>query len=239
MNRPIQIFAIGGGGFTEMGKNGSDDMMLEDYLLAMSGPAQQVSIGYVGHAGGDDPVRLEAFNKRFECCLSTKRLGLDADAATAWEFFTSLDIVYVGGGSTIAMLKHWSETGIAKALRPAAKDGLILSGVSAGAICWFSNLLLGTVKDGFALHSGLGLLAGSACPHYGNDPIRRAAYEAEILASRLSPGLAIDDGVGIKIVDGVVVDIVCARGTAGNAYHVEPGGEEARVTPLQSGHRLA
>ena len=58
----------------------------------------------------------------------------------------NLDILYVGGGATAAMLAHWQKTGIAKALIAAANASLILSGVSAGAICWFSELLLGTAK---------------------------------------------------------------------------------------------
>jgi peptidase E len=85
-------------------------------------------------------------------------------------FFAGSDILYVGGGTTTAMLSHWRKSGIADLLLAATRRGLVASGVSAGAICWFSDLLLKTEDDcfepQFEQHKGLGLIAGSACPHF-------------------------------------------------------------------------
>ena len=98
----------------------------------------------------------------------------------------NLDILYVGGGATKKMLAHWQRTGMCKILIEAARGGLILSGVSAGAICWFSELLLGSDKDGYSLHRRSRPVAGSACPHFGNEPPRKRAFEQQIANGRLA-----------------------------------------------------
>jgi len=234
----VQIFAVGGGGFTDPEGVCADDRRLEDYLLALAGPVSRLRIGYIGHASNDDPVRVAAFHHRFQYCTSTTILNLNATAADAGAFLEKLDIIYVGGGRTTMMLDHWRETGIAEELLAAADRGVILSGVSAGAICWFSDLLLGTAEDGYDCYPGLGLLGGSACPHYINEPPRRAAYDSHIASGQLAAGLAIDDGVGVLISGGVVIDIVRARADAGNAYYVVPHQTGVDVQPLQAGHCL-
>ena len=234
----VQIFAVGGGGFTDPEGVCADDRNLEDYLLALAGPVSRLRIGYIGHASNDDPIRIAAFHHRFQYCASTAILDIEATAAAASAFLAELDMLYVGGGRTAMMLDHWRNTGIAEELLAAADRGVILSGVSAGAICWFSDLLLGTAEDGYEVHCGLGLLGGSACPHYRNEPPRRAAYDHHIASGQLAAGLAIDDGVGVHISDGVVIDIVRARADAGNAYHVAPHQTGVDVQPLQAGHHL-
>lgn len=212
----VQIFAVGGGGFTHEQTSEDNDFMLEDYLLALSSPSPH--IGYIGHASNDDPDRISAFYARFEGVAHTSHLLIEADATAAEAFVADLDILYVGGGSTIKMLSHWREAGIDTVMLAAGRRGMILSGVSAGAICWFEQLLVGTAEDGYILTAGLGLVGGSVCPHYSNEPSRKIAYEAQIMAGNLLPGVAIDDGVGVHIKDGAIADIV--RAGAGDAYFV-------------------
>ena len=239
MTKPVQIFAVGGGGFTHPEDGWPEDSILEDRLLDLAGPKSRLQIGYIGHASNDNPVRINAFHARFRDCAGTKVLSLNADRAAADTFLTDLDILYVGGGTTTAMLAHWRNTGIGDAIVAAAKRGLILGGVSAGAICWFSELLLGTAKDGYDLHAGLGLLAGSACPHFSNEPERRQAFELQVANGHLAPGIAIDDGVGVHFSDGVVIEIVRARGGAANAYSVTRHQSGVEINPLHPGHCMS
>lgn len=49
----------------------------------------------------------------------------------------SSDLVYVGGGNTANLLAMWRVHGVDRALHDAWSDGVVLCGVSAGAICWF------------------------------------------------------------------------------------------------------
>jgi peptidase E len=156
-------------------------------------------------------------------------------------FLQDLDILYVGGGTTTTMLSHWRETGIVDLLVAEIRLGLVASGVSAGAICWFSDLLLKTEDDcleaQFELSKGLGLIAGSACPHFNSEPARKQAFEAAIASRQLQSGIAIDDGVGVHIINGVVAEIVRAR-SSGSAYLLAPDGNMNTHQPLTHGHRL-
>lgn len=232
---PVQIFAVGGGGFTDQQDGWPGDGVLEDRLLAVLGPADTVRIGYIGHASEDDEGRISAFYRRFSQCAATSHLPLKADCATAAAFLSEVDMLYVGGGSTTRMLGHWRATGIAKQLAAAAHRGVVMAGVSAGAICWFDDLLLGTAEEGYALCPGLGLLVGSACPHYHNEMPRKEAYDSHILAGTLTSGLAIDDGVAVLITDGVVTAIERARGAGEDAYFVGAEAGGLQMQPLQLG----
>jgi cyanophycinase-like exopeptidase len=46
------------------------------------------------------------------------------------------DVIYVGGGSTANLLALWRAHGLGVALRDAWSSGSVLSGVSAGMVCW-------------------------------------------------------------------------------------------------------
>ena len=238
MINPVQIFAVGGGGFTHPEDNYPHDAILEDQLLALAGPIAEVRIGYIGHARNDNPAKIEMFYKRFDGCAKITTLPLEANPSEARSFLNDLDILYVGGGATKKMLAHWQKIGICKILTKAARGGLILSGVSAGAICWFSELLLGSAKDGYSLHKGLGLLAGSACPHFSNETPRKRAFEQRMAKRHLAAGIAIDDGVAIHICDGIVTNIIRARGASANAYFVKSNRNKVEVKPLDLGHQV-
>ena len=237
MSGLVQIFAVGGGGFTHSQDGGGRDALLEDRLLALVGSVTKLKIGYIGHAKNDRADRLTAFYARFVGCARTTHLPITADAAMAQDFLQDLDILYVGGGTTTAMLSHWRKSGIADLLVAAIRQGLFASGVSAGAICWFSDLLLKMEDDCFQQHKGLGLIAGSACPHFSSEPDRKQAFEAAIASRQLQSGIAIDDGVGVHIINGVVAEIARAR-SSGSAYLLAPDGDMNTQQPLMRGHRL-
>lgn len=49
------------------------------------------------------------------------------------------DVIYVGGGNTRNMLVLWKEWGLDYTLKKAYEEGVILAGLSEGAICWFEE----------------------------------------------------------------------------------------------------
>ncbi len=73
----------------------------------------------------------------------------------------SSDIIYVGGGDTHFMLSEWKKYGVDIALKKAYENGIVLSGLSAGAICWFEAF-----KSSGEIGKGLGLISGGAEPHW-------------------------------------------------------------------------
>ena len=236
--KQLQIFAAGGGGFTHPNNGWPDDSLIEDALISTVGLASQVRIGFFGHASNDDEEKIKSFYKRFEKCKEACHLPLTASATAAKSFLSKIDILYVGGGATNEMLEHWRKTGIDKALKEAATTGLVLSGVSAGAVCWFDELLLTTNDCEFGFFKGLGVLQGSACPHFNNEPLRKKAFEEHILKGRIAAGVAIDDGVAVHIIDGYVSQVITSRKDGSLAYFVDKEHGKLTLHPLLVGQKL-
>jgi peptidase E len=145
------------------------------------------------------------------------------------EHALSRDLIYVGGGNTANMLALWRLHGFDAVLREAWERGVVLAGVSAGMICWFEA----GVTDSFGpqlegMRDGLGLLPGSACPHYDGEERRRPVYTS-LVADGFPPGWAAEDGVALHFAGTDLREAVTWRGGA-RAYRVEAGGE----TPLDA-----
>jgi len=134
------------------------------------------------------------------------------------------DVILVCGGNTANMLAVWRLHGFDAILREAWQAGVVLTGWSAGMICWFEA----GVTDSFGpelapLHDGLGLLPGSACPHYDGEELRRPVY-TELVANGFPPGIALDDDAGAHYVGRELREVIAARdGACG--YQVGPDGE--------------
>jgi peptidase E len=98
--------------------------------------------------------------------------------------------------------------------------------VSAGAICWFE----GGTTDSFGpdlrpFTDGLGLLAGSYCPHYDSEPGRRPLFTSLVAAGRLPAGIACDDGAGAHFIDDELHAVVSGLpGAAGYLVRPDSGG---------------
>jgi dipeptidase E len=138
------------------------------------------------------------------------------------------DVILVGGGNTANMLAVWRVHGFDAILREAWEAGVVLTGWSAGMICWFEA----GVTDSFGpqlegLRDGLGFLPGSACPHYDGEELRRPVY-TRLVREGFPAGIALDDGAGAHYVGTELRAVVAMPGSGG--YAVGPDGEE----PLES-----
>ena len=51
----------------------------------------------------------------------------------------SADIIYAGGGNTLLMMRVWRQLGVDTLLKAAYENGTVLTGISAGSICWFES----------------------------------------------------------------------------------------------------
>jgi cyanophycinase-like exopeptidase len=87
------------------------------------------------------------------------------------------DLIYVGGGNTVAMLAVWREFGFDSVLRQAYENGTVLSGISAGAICWFEHYITDSIPGG-GTRDGLGFLRGTFCPHLDSEAWRQPMLQA-------------------------------------------------------------
>ena len=205
------IVALGGGGFSDAGAL----TPLDHFLLELSGKSRP-RVCFLGTASGDPDRYAAMFYRAYAPVAEASDLVLfGAPTREQVERLAEQDIVFVGGGSTANMLAVWRLHGVDEVLRKAAEQGTILAGISAGAVCWFEACL----TDSFgvqlaALDDGLGILAGSACPHLGGEPLRRGRYVEEIAAGRLPDGYGIDDGAALHFVGtelyGVVSEVAGA-----------------------------
>jgi dipeptidase E len=209
------IIALGGGGFscgTEPG--------LDRYILEQSGLGNP-RIGFVPTASAEDPAYIIKFYQRFStlaCRPSHLRFFDRTPDLLAWAL--AQDIIFVGGGNTKSMLAVWQAWGFDDVLRQAMQQGVLLAGISAGAICWFESGVTDSYSDHLSAIKGLGFLPGSCCPHYSDDVARRPAFEQMLTQGEICDGIAIDDGVAVHFVDGKLTRIV--QGKAGvSAYQVQ------------------
>jgi peptidase E len=153
------------------------------------------------------------------------------DPRSLREIVLAHDVVYVGGGSLRNLLAIWAAHGLDVVLREAWESGIVLAGLSAGAMCWFAG---GCTKS-FGPpepNAGLGLLPGSLTVHADGEPERLPVWLECVRTGELPGGWAADDGVGLVFEGTELTRVVTARpGTT--ALRVDAvGGELVR-------HRLA
>jgi dipeptidase E len=214
------IVGLGGGGSTEQ-----ETRRLIDYVIGLA-EKDEPGVCLVPTAVGDDAsVTLRLLD------LMPKRARTSHVEFFPWppEELRSLilaqDVIFVGGGSTANMLAIWRVHGFDAILREAWEQGIVLTGWSAGMICWYEA----GVTDSFGpqlegMRDGLGFLAGSACPHYDGEELRRPIY-TKLVADGFPPGIAADNGVGARYEGTELAEIVSVREGA-QGYRVEPGGEK-------------
>jgi peptidase E len=145
-------------------------------------------------------------------------------------------MVFVGGGNTKSALAVWREWGFDLVLKRALEAGILLSGMSAGAMCWFQQGLTDSFwGPEYRPLTCLGLLPGGCGVHYGSDAKRRAALHAAIAARAIAPSIAIDDYAAVLYHDGELSRVVSWRDDA-SAYQVslhDGHAKETRYEPEQ------
>ena len=124
------------------------------------------------------------------------------------------DVIYVGGGNTKSMLAVWREWDIPRLLRRAWGMGIVLTGISAGAICWFKTGVTDSAAVGLTGLPCLGFLPGTCCPHFDGEAERRPALHRLVAAGKVSRALALDDGAAAHFVGNSLTRIVSSRAHA-------------------------
>ena len=217
-----QIIAMGGGSFTVEPEN----PRLERYVLAQT-RKRNPKICFLGTATGDADTYVARFYESFTKlgCRPT-HIPLFARTPDLRKALLSQDVIYVGGGNTKSMLAVWREWGIPAILREAWRRGIVLTGVSAGAICWFRTGVTDSWAHRLAALPGLGFLPGTCCPHYDGEKERRPAAHRLVAARHVSTTLALDDGAAAHFVGRTLVRVVSARPMA-RGYEVRRKGAAA------------
>ena len=200
------IFAMGGGGFTME----PDNTVLDDYILRLARrPMPRVC--FLPTASGDPLDHITRFYEAFSDLpceptdLSLFRLG--RRPVDLRRLLHAQDVVYVGGGSMRNMLAIWRVHELDAILRECWARGIVLAGLSAGAMCWFEAGISKSRGPAEPV-SGLGLLPGSLSVHYDGEPERRPAYLAAVASGEVPEGFGADDGVGLLFREGRLERVV-------------------------------
>lgn len=158
----------------------------------------------------------------------------------------SADIIYVGGGNTLQMMRIWRRLGVDKLLLSAYENGTVLSGISAGAICWFdsghsdSMSFYNPRKWKYINVRGLGLINGIHCPHYNSMTrgIPRRKHFRDMIRKTGGIGIAIENNCAIEFLDGRFYRVISSKSYS-RAYRVCKVGGEVVAEQIREQKQLA
>lgn len=218
------IVALGGGGFSME----PDNPLLDDFILSLS-RHKPARVCFIPTASAESAAYIAKFYRAFSGrrCIPTDLTLFDspslprrpAQTRDLAAFVAAQDVFYVGGGNTANLLAVWRAHGLDRLLRRAWQAGAVLSGISAGMLCWFQ----GGITDSFGgfrpLNDGLGLLRGTACPHFDGEPKRQEAFR-QLIARGAPAGCAAEDGVALHFTGKRLKEAVSSRPKA-LAYYVQ------------------
>jgi peptidase E len=231
MNR--HIVATSSGGFVADDRYGARPGPLLQYVAELSG-ASAPKVCALHTATGDDAARRAGFYAAVAGAgWRPSHLALipmpNVDDVRA--HLLDQDVIWVGGGSVAALMVVWRLHGLDEVLREAWVAGVVLTGGSAGSLCWHT----GGTTDSFGPQlrpwtDGLGLVRGSTCPHYDSEQRRRPLYQRLVREGALDPGVATDDGVGLHYTaEGELTEVLADREDA-FGWRVDHDGE-TRLEP--------
>jgi dipeptidase E len=225
--RQRQIIAIGGGGFYRDAEN----LALENYVIQQTGAAE-ARVAFVPTASGEPDHYVSSFYAAF------LRLGCRPSVLTFFKrtpelrsFLLNQDVIYVGGGNTKTLLAVWRDWGVTEILREAWEAGVVLTGVSAGAICWFEQGLTDSFSNELRPLDCLGFLPGSCCPHYDGEPQRRPSYHRLLASGEINAGVAIEDWSGVHFVGSEIHRVIASKRGA-RAYSMRAVYGSVQEVPL-------
>ena len=192
------------------------------YMLDLTGQ-KRPKLCLLATAGGDDPAWMRVF---YDACSDQDvepghlQLFPMPNHPDIEDYILGQDAIWVGGGSVVNLLAVWQAHDLHRILRRAWEAGIILGGISAGAICWSA----GGTTDSYGpelrpVINTYNLLPYSLGVHYDSEEQRRPLFQKLIGKGVLPEGYATDDGVALHFVDEQLYKTVSQEAGKG-AYHV-------------------
>lgn len=210
-----KIIAIGGG---EMGRPKEDGTgyypvettPIDREILRLTGRLRPTLL-FIPTASYDSQSYYEVAKKHFTQIgfSSVDVLYLSDKTLTKRQVETSIlshDAIYVGGGNTLRMMNIWKKLGLDKMLRRALEQDIVLAGLSAGSICWFSfgnsdSRKSSSGSDKLIKVTGLGFIDALHCPHYDAEPFRQNDLK-RMMKTSSKVAIALDNCSALEVVDG-------------------------------------
>jgi dipeptidase E len=199
----MSIVALGGYGNTQR------DLPLAicKHILKRSGGAS-ARVLFMPTPGLESSAKIDVFYQmfRYQLDCQVEVMGQSSrklDSQLIQDQIKTADVIFVGGGDTLRMMKMWRRNGIDALLRRAAFQGAVLAGVSAGATCWFAHgqsdsaSHIKSRKGEFIRVRGIGLVPLLFFPHF-QQAGRKDALQTTMRGVH-QIGLACDDGAAVEI----------------------------------------
>jgi len=261
----MRIVAIGGGDMPA-----GETLALDRHVLEMTGKPNPRAL-FLPTASFDAPLYWQGFQETYGVRLGcdadvlflwegyTQEEIEEIIQATkwnpephAWEFrgdpnrvasaVEAADLVYAGGGNTKRLLELWRSIGLDEMLRRAAERGCVLSGLSAGCICWgrYGNSDFALTEDlgkPTGRIEGLDFIPLALCPHMSRESFRLEEFKA-MMRETPGVGIGLDDGCALEYVDGRYRILSCLEGavahrvTADSHEIIEPFDEPREVAAI-------
>ena len=189
------IVAIGGGGF---GRSlGSLD--IEKYIISLVNK-ERPKICFIPTASGDNDLYKLNFYRAFSKlnCI-TSHIDFFSRTEDLETKILNQDIIFVGGGNTKSMLAVWKDWNFDQILKTAYHDGIVMSGVSAGAICWFEKGVTDSFANKLEIIDCLGITTGIACPHFDGEKDREPYVKSLLKKQIINACICIEDKCALHI----------------------------------------
>ncbi len=213
-----KIIAIGGGELRER-----TTLKIDEYIATLAkahAGENRANALFIPTASHDFMPYYNTFHKVYTGVFNIKTdvaltVFKDVDLERLKAKFDKADVIYVGGGDTVFMMESWKKTGVLQLLKEAYERGVILAGLSAGAICWFTDIYTDSQAalgegEKYAMFEGLGWIKGTISPHYG---ARMLDFD-KIVCYNYHCAYGIEDNAALVIENGEVVGSVSSGGKA-------------------------
>ena len=199
-----KIVAIGGGSMDEL-----ETLAIDKEIVRLSEKSRPKAL-LIPTASYDRVERWEIFRKVYGDKLGCDTdvlhlLGVNPTRQELEEKILSSDLIYVSGGNTLKLMRRWRRLGVDTILERAYQQGIVLSGLSAGAICWFkyghsdSMSFYNAERWSYVRVKGMGLIDALGVTHYHAEG-REDDYQ-QMLAKHPEAGIAIDNNCALEVID--------------------------------------
>ncbi|MEE8362620.1 MAG: peptidase E [Dehalococcoidia bacterium] len=239
--RARKIVAIGGGDIGAL-----ETLPIDREVVRLTGTARPRAL-FIPTASSDDAEgwRRAGFERAYGVELGCETdvlylLGTSPSRRELEDRVLSSDLVYVGGGNTLKLMRRWRRLELDQVLEEAHRRGIVLSGLSAGAICWFSH----GHSDSMSFYHpedwnyirvrGMGLVDALGVTHYHAEG-READFQ-RMVARGGQTGIAIDNNCALEFIDDTY-RVITSRDEA-RAYRVFRRGGEVVTERIEQSEEL-
>ena len=214
-----RIIAIGGGEIRNKTTLEIDRYVAE--LAKKHAGEKRANALFLGTASHDSMPYFNSFRKTYTSVFDIKaEVGLmvygEMSIEKIADKINNADCIYIGGGDTVYMLDKWKELGVDKLIVNAYEQGKIICGLSAGAICWFTDMytdyeIMRGNSSEYVMRKGLGVLKGAMCPHFNE---REKDFIPAMKSHKVPWAYAIENDCAIEFVNGEFTKSISAGGKA-------------------------